>query len=295
MNCTPPRIQSTGTMLAVLVLLAGAALLAGCGGSGGEDESYTEKMAEQHDGDRPVEGAAAIEAEPTPIDSETVQYATVDGIPIDGYLVWPKDAPDDAPAIVVIHEWWGLNRNVRSMTAKLAAEGYVAVDLYRGQVGEVPAAARELMQAAMDRQPQVEDNLRQAVDYLKQRGSTRIGVIGWCFGGGWSLRTALLRPDDIDALVIYYGQLVTDPERLKTLDMPILGIFGGQDQGIPVDSVREFEATLQNLGKDADIHVYEDADHAFANPSGTRYMPEDAKDAWRRTLEFFAAHLKPTE
>jgi carboxymethylenebutenolidase len=98
-------------------------------------------------------------------------------------------------------------------------------------------------------------------------------------------------PEALDAAVIYYGRVVTEPEQLAPLMMPILGIFGGQDRGIPIESVRQFETMLQTLGKTAEIVVYEEADHAFANPSGTRYEPEAAADAWRRTLEFLAEHL----
>lgn len=101
----------------------------------------------------------------------------------------------------------------------------------------------------------------------------------------------MLLPEELDAAVIYYGRLVTEPELLAPLRMPILGIFGGQDRGIPVESVRRFESVLQALGKTAEIVIYEDADHAFANPSGTRYAPEAAADAWQRTLAFLAEQL----
>ena len=102
----------------------------------------------------------------------------------------------------------------------------------------------------------------------------------------------MLLPDEIDATVIYYGRLVTDRDRLEPLHVPILGIFGAEDQGIPVDSVREFESTLQELGKDVSIHVYDEAGHAFANPSGTRYNAEAAEDAWSKTMAFFEEHLR---
>ena len=118
-----------------------------------------------------------------------------------------------------------------------------------------------------------------------------MGVIGWCFGGGWSFRTALALPDAIDAAVIYYGEPVTDRDRLDALEMPILGLFGGADQGIPVARVREMEAALDALGKDATIVVYDGANHAFANPSGRRYDAEAAEDAWTRTTAFLAEHL----
>ena len=97
-------------------------------------------------------------------------------------------------------------------------------------------------------------------------------MIGWCFGGGWSLRTALALPQKIDATVIYYGELVTDRDRLATLDMPVLGNFGAEDQGITPDKVHRFESTLKDLGKDVDVKIYDGAGHAFANPSG-RALP----------------------
>jgi carboxymethylenebutenolidase len=117
-------------------------------------------------------------------------------------------------------------------------------------------------------------------------------VIGWCLGGGGSLRTALDMGDEIDAAVVYYGRLLTDPEILANLRSPLLGLFGAEDSGIPVDTVRQFETVLAELGQDAEIVVHEGAHHAFGNPSGTRYQPEAARDAWARTLAFFDEHLR---
>jgi carboxymethylenebutenolidase len=199
------------------------------------------------------------------------------------------------PGVIVIHEWWGLNDNVETMARMLAHQGYaaLAVDLYGGESAETPENARALMQRTMDDPEPAKENLRQAHAYLTgELGAPATGVIGWCFGGGWSLQTALMIPE-LDAAVMYYGRVVTDPEELRALDTPLLGIFGAEDEGIPVDQVREMEAALGELGKDATIHVYEGAGHAFANPSGTRYQPEAAKDAWEKTVAFFDQHLTP--
>ena len=197
------------------------------------------------------------------------------------------------PGIIVIHEWWGLNDNIRSMADQLAGEGYqaLAVDLYGGQTGSTPDEAMALMSASMERAAALTENVKQAFAFLEGDGQ-KVGTIGWCFGGGWSLGAALALPDQVDATVIYYGRLVTDAEALEPLQMPIIGFFGAEDQGIPVDSVRAFEQALEALEKDATIHVYDGADHAFANPSGRNYQAEPADDAWEKTLAFFETHLK---
>ncbi len=278
-------------MRRLALLAAVAATVSACGG---QDATITDRMAKEHAGDTPVPAAAADAADLGPLVTENVVYATVDGAPVTGFAAAPEDVAGPLPGLVVIHEWWGLNDNVRTMARRLADQGYLAlaVDLYGGQVADTPDRARALMQQAMDHPEAARDNLRQAVSFLGERGAGRIGVIGWCFGGGWSLQAAIAMPESIDADVIYYGQLVTDPDLLARLDMPILGIFGGKDQGIPVERVRAFQAALEQLDKDVEIVVYPDASHAFANPSGTRYDPEAAADAWRRTVAFFDLHLK---
>ena len=228
-----------------------------------------------------------------PVVTETITYATVDGEPVAGYLARPEGAEGPLPGIVVIHEWWGLNDNIRSMADQLAGEGYqaLAVDLYDGQVVSDPDMAAQLMGASMEKSEELTENLKQAFAYLEGDGE-KVGTIGWCFGGAWSLGTALALPEDVDATVIFYGRLVTEESALQRLQMPILGFFGAEDQGITLESVRAFEAALEKLGKDVSIHVYEGADHAFANPSGTAYQKEPTKDSWAKTLAFFERHLK---
>ena len=267
-------------------------LMAGCRAS----DDYLERMTREHAGDRPVAAAAMLlDTSAIPIVTEEVVYATLDGKPVKGYLARPEKAGPDTPGIIVIHEWWGLNDNIREMTRKLAREGYVAlaVDLYEGKVAETPDNARRYAIEAMQHEARVRENLRQAYRYLKEKqGVSRVGVIGWCFGGGWALQTALMMPEQIDAVVIYYGRLVTDPEQLSKLKMPVLGIFGAEDRGIPVETVQRFKAILDSLGTIHEIYIYEGAGHAFANPSGTRYVPEAAQDAWKKTVAFLNRYLK---
>ena len=282
-----------------LVLLPSLALLPAAARAqdphAGHGDDYARKMQHEHAGETPSASGAAT-AEPTAeVAAEEVGYATLDGTKVTGYLARPAGAEGPLPGLIVIQEWWGLNDNVRAMARRFAGEGYVAlaVDLYEGKVAETSEAAYATMTAAMERPDRLTENLRQAHAYLKQQaGATKIGVVGWCFGGGWSLRTALELGDGIDAAVMYYGRTIDDPAELGRLSAPLLGLFGGQDQGIPVEGVRAMEKALGELGKSATIVVYENADHAFANPSGQRYDEAAASDAWQKTTAFFAEHLK---
>ncbi|MBH24215.1 MAG: carboxymethylenebutenolidase [Myxococcales bacterium] len=280
----------------LLLLIAAVALITACGTTTPPDQGntgYAERMAREHANDAPVEGAAAMKTgdATAQVTTREVTYATIDGAPIKGYLAEPAE-PSDA-ALIVIHEWWGLNDNIRVMTEKLAGLGYtaLAVDMYGGRVAATPDEARALMTETMKAPDQGQENIRQAHAWLTDEGgAARVGSIGWCFGGGWSLQTALMGRSE--ATVIYYGRLVTEQDKLKDLNAPILGIFGSEDKGIPVDSVKAFEASLKALNKPHTIQIYEGANHAFANPSGTRYDAEAARDAWARTEAFLEEHLK---
>ena len=279
---------------ATRVLLFAAVLLTVLSGSGGVREGITSRMAAAHEGDRPVATAVAMAEPSVPVSSQSVQYATVNGLPVTGYFAQPEAATEPLPGLIAIHEWWGLNENIEAMAQRLAGEGYqvLAVDLYGGQTAQTPKNARQLMQSVMQSPSPAKDNLQQAYEYLaSDRNAPEVGAIGWCFGGGWALRTALLLPQQLDAAVIYYGELITEPLELASLQMPILGLFGAEDQAIPVADVREFEQVLNSLGKTAEIHIYEGAGHAFANPSGDRYVPEAAAAAWEETTQFLQEHL----
>ena len=207
-----------------------------------------------------------------------------------GYLAKPT-ADGKFPGIIMIHEWWGLNDNIKQMAEKLASHGYVvfAVDLYDGQIGTTADEARQLRTSF--EQSQWTDNMNTAVSYLEENHSpSSLGSIGWCFGGAQSLNLAL-NNENMDATVIYYGQLVTDPEKLSKIDWPVLGIFAELDNGIPPETVKEFEMSLDEVGIQNDITIYPGVNHAFANPSGDRYAPEESKDAWQKTLMFFEDSL----
>lgn len=226
------------------------------------------------------------------VDAKNVSYKSGDET-VQGVLYVPA-GKGPFPGIVVIHEFWGLNDWVKEQASKLADQGYVAVaiDLYRGKIATTPDEAHELMRGVPE--DRAARDLHAAVEFLKSQKNVkkdRIGSIGWCMGGGYSLDLALQEPT-LTAAVIHYGHLATDSEQLKKINAAILGIFGGQDRGIPVEDVKKFEQTLKQLGKKVEIVIYPDAAHAFENPiNKAGYRPEDAADAWKRTVDFLARAL----
>ncbi len=251
-------------------------------------------MSREHAADT-AEPSPATEAAPArPVVSERLPYAEVDNELVYGHFAFPEDMVEPLPAVIMIHEWWGLNDNIRAMADQLAGEGYIvlAVDLFGGSTATGPEQARLQMLKVVENPGQAEDNLRQAYEFVSQTaGAPRVGSLGWCFGGGWSLNAAMLFPEELDATVIYYGQVTDDVDKLLPISTPILGLFGDEDRGIPVDSVRQFEAALRRLGKNHEIHIYPGAKHAFANPSGRAYDAEAAEDAWQKTLAFLELHM----
>lgn len=209
-----------------------------------------------------------------------------------GYLVYPENATEsELPGVVMIHEWWGLNQNIKNMAEQLAKEGYavLAVDLYNGQVATESSQAGMLASSVRDNPQLAVENLNTAVEHLSSIPSvngSRMASLGWCFGGGQSLQLALNTEQPLAATVIYYGNLVTNQTELSVISWPVLGIFGSEDQGIPVETVNQFESALDANNIENEIHIYEGVGHAFANPSGDNYAPEQTADAWAKTLDF---------
>lgn len=230
------------------------------------------------------------------IETTWVEYASAGGKTIQGYLAKPKQADGLTPGIIAIHEWWGLNKITIADVLQLANQGYqiLAPDLYNGKVTHDPKQSQKLMQEVINNPELAKDNLKQAYRYLAARGSSKIGVIGWCFGGSWSLQTALLFPKKLSAAVIYYGTQVgqVGTTDLEPLEMPILGFFGDKDGVIPVENVRNFKSNLDKLGKKSRIHIYEGIGHAFADPTDDRYEPEITATAWEETIDFLAQNLQ---
>ena len=208
-----------------------------------------------------------------------------------GFLARPAES-GKFPGVILIHEWWGLNDNIKDMARNLASHGYVvfAADLYAGQVATTSDGARQLL-TTFDAEKGI-SNIQSVAEILRtDYGIERLATIGWCFGGTQSLNYAL-SGNKLDATIIYYGQLVTDKNKLSLIHWPVLGIFGGQDQNIPAKNVNEFESALNDIGVENEIHIYPNVGHAFANPSGENYAPQETKDAWQNTISFLEKHLQ---
>ncbi len=195
-----------------------------------------------------------------------------------------------AAMVLLVHEWWGLNDQIKTVAAEYAGLGYnaLAVDLYDGRVATSRDDARSYMKSVDG--AEAVDTLVSWVDWLRahKASSGKIGTVGWCFGGGWSLMTGIKTP--VEATVVYYGNVARTAEEVKSLKGPVLGHFASRDKWINRKMVSGFEAAMTGAGKAFESHWYE-ADHAFANPSGGRYDEADAKLSWKRTVEFFGTHL----
>ncbi len=226
-------------------------------------------------------------------DGKSVSYKSGDDT-VNGMLFTPA-GKGPFPAVIVIHEYWGLNDWVKEQASKLAGQGYVAlaIDLYRGKVADNPDLAHELMRGLP--QDRANRDLQSAFNYLSAQSNVkkdRIGSIGWCMGGGYSLDAALHEPK-LAATVINYGHLITDSAEMKKINAPILGNFGGQDQGITSDDVKKFQRAMESAGKKVDLKIYPDAGHGFENPNNKKgYRADDTADAWKRTVDFLSANLK---
>jgi carboxymethylenebutenolidase len=221
---------------------------------------------------------------------ENVEIGIEGAGPLRGAIALP-DA-QTGPAVVLIHEWWGLNDQIKAVAVELAKLGFVAfaIDLFDSELATDSEAAMQLVQN-LD-QEVATTKLVAAIGWLAayERGTGKVATIGWCFGGGWSLDASLATP--VDATVIYYGNVEKTAAQLESLYGPVLGHFATQDEFITRDMVERFEKAMAEAGKSEFLTIYwYDADHAFANPTGARYDASDARLAWDRTIEFLRAAL----
>jgi len=220
---------------------------------------------------------------------DEVSVSTSDGRTVKAALAVPGQTP--APTVILIHEWWGLNDHIKAVAADYAKQGYIAlaVDLMDGNVATDPQGARAQVQAVKANEATA--TLVAWADWLRSHelSTGKIGTVGWCFGGAWSLNASIATP--VDATVIYYGSVKRSADDLMKVKSPIMGHFGTLDKFINKEMVSGFESELEKAGKtDVQIYWYE-ADHAFANPTGSRFDADEAKLAWDRTTDFLGENL----
>lgn len=222
--------------------------------------------------------------------TRSVELALGGGKKVQAHLAMP-DGDGPFPTVVLIHEWWGLNDQIKAVASELANLGFMAlaVDLYKGGVAQTREEALALMQAVDSEE--ASETLSGWITWLRQQqhSNGKVGTMGWCFGGGWSLNASL--DNVVDATIIYYGNVTRTPEQLSRLQGPVLGHFGTLDKSIDEAMVGGFERAMAKAGRtDLQVHWYV-ADHAFANPTGARYDADDAALAWSRSVSFLYRQL----
>jgi carboxymethylenebutenolidase len=220
-----------------------------------------------------------------------VQFSSNSGT-TPGYLSIPEKG--SGPAVVVIQEWWGLVDHIKDVCDRFAAEGYVALapDLYHGETTKSPDEAGKMMMSL--KIDQAEKDLRGAVDFLLGLEATtgdKVGIVGFCMGGAFSLYAAS-KNDKVGACVVFYGIHPNVKPDLQNLKAPVLGIYAEHDQSTPPEAVRDLEEKLKALGKSVEMHIYPNVGHAFFNDTRPQvYDARSAEHAWRRTIEFLAKNL----
>lgn len=270
-----------------------AAVLAACGANppeqpGGDDVATSKSV--------PADALpAAIVGTAPPPRGEALAYFEADPA-TRGYLSVPEGA-GPFPAVILIHEWDGVNDRIRQVADALADEGYVALaaDLYSGRTGSNPDENRALIAETMAEPDRVIANLDAAARYLRGRADVtgKIATIGWCFGGGVALSYAI-GGENHDGTAIFYGRLLDDPARLASIHHEIYGTFAGNDDGPAPEDVERFVAALREAGVLNDIHIYDDVNHGFwlwvdRDPAKNT---EPATHAWQRLKAYLARTLK---
>jgi carboxymethylenebutenolidase len=222
------------------------------------------------------------------LDSVTnTRIANPSGPEIRAFVARPS-TPGPHPAVIMIHEFWGLNQSITGKAEALAQAGYlvIAPDLFRGSSAAwVP---RAIFQVVATPQDQILSDLDAVFTWLAAQPDVqpdRIAVMGFCFGGGASLRYSL-HNNQLAGTVVLYGMPVADPAQLRSLPGPVLGIFGSADQSIPVSQVQAFEAALNEAGVANQITIYEGQPHAFVGTIEEIRQGGPPAQAWEEVLKF---------
>jgi carboxymethylenebutenolidase len=214
-----------------------------------------------------------------------------DGLEVDAFIARPDDV-EKAPAVIIVHEWWGLNPHIEDVAQRFSEEGFIAVaaDLYEGKTTKDAQEAAKLMGSLKP-----EDGLARLQVVLKRLRAmpevTGVGVTGFCMGGTFALLLACNAT--VDASAPFYGDVPADTSVIDKLGCPVLFIGAEKDQWITIDKMNRLDAALKQYGKEGEVRIYEGADHAFFNDTRPDvYSRADAEDAWKRVTDFFNKHLR---
>jgi carboxymethylenebutenolidase len=241
-----------------------------------------------------TQGPGDVSAVKREVIVETLPYAETADQLVYADFAFPADMVEPIPAVILIHDRWGLNDAIRDQARKLAAEGYIvmAIDLFGGAVADTPASARDLEIAVFENPELAAESIREAYQFLRGTfGAPSVASVGFGFGGGWSLNAAMLLPNELSASVNFYGQVTSDQEKLALVEVPIQGLFAEDDRVIPTRNVFAFEVALDSLGKESEIEIFAGVGRGFVDPGADRYDAEKAALAWQQMLNFLERHM----
>lgn len=224
------------------------------------------------------------------VGGEMITFGTLDNTTANAYLVKAKSGKSKK-YLFVYQEWWGLNDHIKKMADKFYNDlnsevNVLAIDMYDGQVATTREQAGKLMSSA--KPERLQNIMKGAIDFAGKKA--KIGSVGWCFGGGLSLKSALLEGKKAKACVMYYGMPEKDVEKLKTLKTDVLGIFAAREKWISPEVVREFEANMAQAGKKVTIHNF-DNEHGFSNPSNPIFDQKAADEAYGYAINYLKSKL----
>ena len=221
---------------------------------------------------------------------EAVTFDAPDGQKANGFFIKAKNK--SKKWLFVYQEWWGLNDYIKKESETYYNDlggnvNVLAIDLYDGKIGKTREEAGAIMKEV--KEPRIENIIKGAIAYSGKK--SKIVSVGWCFGGGWSLRSALLEQKHAIGCVMYYGMPVKEVEKLKTLNCDVTGFFAGKEKWINKDVIAEFDKNMTTAGKKLTYKFY-DADHAFANPSNPIYDKDADADAHTKSVAYMKEKFK---
>lgn len=275
-------------------LVAAAVLLTACGESTAPTAPTGDGATGQPDAAPQPTVAPTEGAEGRDVVSESLAYGEVDESLVYGHFVIPVDMIEPLPAVIMIHDWWGLNEEMRALCDALAAEGYIVlgVDLFGGSTAASAADARQLEIAVVENPDLATENLRQAFDFLTNIASApSVASVGYGFGGSWSLNAAVDLKDRLAATAMFYGQVSSDRGWLSSVDAPVLGFFAGNDRAVPADTVAAFRESLAALEKEHDVVMFDGVRRGFADPLSANYDAALAQESWGQLVAFLQTTL----